>query len=278
MASQKFWIFKPWLILGGVLIAWWGIPVIVKSYLQIGVYELQAPISKTIAQIKDLQEYWSLRNHSKKELIEAIRDLARVNASYELALVENEALKVEIKRLENLIELPKIPEYQYVLARVIRRDLSSWSHHVIIHKGENDGIIKGAAVIYNHGVVGRVREIFAHTSIVELASSPTFRVAAKFENDDRPITYQGVSNLAFTNSFGEIYNVPTDILNVADKPLKLVSSKLGGVFPDGLSIGTVIHLEPGSDGIFNRGDILLDSNLHSIQEVAVLLPLNQSSR
>ncbi len=227
--------------------------------------------------ITDLQEYWALRNHSKKDLIETIRDLARLNASYELSLSENAALKEELQRLEKLLSLPKLPEYQQVLARVIRRDLSSWSHQIIIHKGQKDGIINGAAVIYDKGVVGRIKKTFAHTSIVELASSPTFRVAAKFQGDNRPITYQGISNPAFTDPFGEILNIPTDIEVSKNEPLKLVSSKLGGVFPDGLTIGTVKNLTPGTDGIFNYAKVYLDKNLHAITEVAILLPLNKTT-
>lgn len=259
------------------MLIWWIVPVIVKSLTQIGLYELQAPLSKTAGKITDLQEYWTLRNHSKKELIEAIRDLARLNASYELSLSENAALKEEIGRLEKLIDLPKLPEYQQILARVIRRELSSWSHQIIIHKGQKDGIINGAAVIYDKGVVGRVKETFAHTSIIELASSPTFRIAAKFEDDNRPITYQGMSNPAFMDPFGETYNIPTDIRASESEPLRLVSSKLGGVFPDGLTIGTVRNLQPGTDGIFNCGKVYLDPSLHGIREVAVLLPLNRTT-
>jgi rod shape-determining protein MreC len=276
LASQKFWILKPWLILGVFLLVWWIIPVIVKSFTQVGLYELQAPLSKASGKISDLQEYWSLRNHSKKELIEVIRDLARLNASYELSLSENNALKEELNRMEKLLNLPRLPEYQHVLARVIRRELSSWSHQIIIHKGLKDGIINGAAVIYDKGVVGRIRETFAHTSVVELASSPTFRIAAKFEGDNRPITYQGISNPAFMDPFGETSNIPTDIKTSPDKPLHLVSSKLGGIFPDGLSIGTVKNLRPGTDGMFNCGKVYLDPNLHAIKEVAVLLPLNRT--
>lgn len=264
------------LILGAFLFAWCIIPVIIKSTTQIGLYELQAPLSLIPGKLTDLQEYWSLRNHSKKELIEAIRDLARLNASYELSLSENAALKEELKRLEKLLDLPKLPEYQQILARVIRRELSSWSHQMIIHKGQKDGIVNGAAVIYDKGVVGRIKKTFAHTSIVDLASSPTFRIAAKFQGDDRPITYQGISNPAFMDPFGETHNIPNDITVPESEPLRLVSSKLGGIFPDGLTIGIVKNLQPGTDGIFNYAKVYLDTNLHAITEVAVLLPLNRT--
>lgn len=278
MGSQKFgsYSLKPWLILSGFLLAWYLIPTIIKSWTQLGLYELQSPLWTASAKIKDLQKYWILRNHSKKELIEAIRDLARLNASYELTVSENAALKNEINRLENLLGLPKLDDYQYILARVIRRDFTSWSHQMIVHKGYHEGIVAGAAVIYNKGVAGRIKQTFPHTSLVELVSSPTFRIAAKFVDDDRPITYKGISNPAFVPPIGEAYNIPNDIQASNNKPLYLISSQLGGVFPDGLSIGTIQEILPGIDGIFNRGKVSLDPNLHSIQEVAILLPLNNN--
>lgn len=274
MGSQKFWSLKPWFILGAFLLAWWLLPTIVKSFTQISLYELQTPIWISSAKIKDLQKYWALTNHSKKELIEAIRDLGRLNSSYELTLSENTSLKNEVNRLEKLLGFTQLPDYQYVSARVIRRDLTSWSHQVTIHKGQEDGIVNGAAVIYNKGVVGRIKEARGHTSIVELVSSPTFRIAAKFLDDNRPITYQGISNLPFMNPIGESYNIPTDIHTSGEKPLYLISSKLGGGFPDGLNIGIVREVIPGIDGLFNHGKVYLDPSLHSIQEVTVLLPLN----
>ncbi len=276
MSSQKSWPLKPWIILIGFLLAWYLLPTLVKSWVQIGLYELQAPVWTASTKINDLQKYWILKNHSKVELIEAIRDLARLNSSYELTICENASLKNEIARLENHLNLTKTPEYQCVLARVIRRDLSSWSHQIIIQKGYQEGIIRGAAVIYNKGVAGRIKETFPHTSIVELVSSPTFRVTAKFMNDDRPITYKGIANPPFSSPIGESYNIPTDIEASKDNPLQLVSSRLGGTFPDGLAIGTLTEVLPGTDGIFNRGKVSIDPNLHSVQEVAILLPLNLS--
>jgi len=42
-------------------------------------------------------------------------------------------------------------------------------------------------------------------------------------------------------------------------PLQLLSSKLSGVFPAGLTLGEVERLEPGSDGVSKSGVVKLDS-------------------
>jgi len=266
---------KPWLILGLFLAGWWLIPTVVKSFVQTSFYEFQAPLWSVYSKAKDLQKYWALRNHSKKALIESSRDLSRLNASYELALSQNTVLKEELEHLETLLTFPKIPEHAITFARISRRDLSSWSHFATIQKGSADGITEGAAVIYRKGVIGRVKKVYTHNAIIELASSPTFRVAARFIGDRRPITFQGMSNAAFTTPSGRAYNIPTDVKLSSEKPLKLVSSKLGGVFPDGLPIGTATTLEPGTDGLFKSAHVELPNDLHSIQEVAVLLPLSR---
>lgn len=250
-------------------------PPIIKSFTQVSLFELQAPLYTLSSKVKDLQVFWALRNHSKRDLLEVSRDLARLNASYELRLQENVALKEEINRLEVLLDLPELPEYESVIARVSRRNLTSWWHQAIIEKGARHGITEGNAVIYKNGVVGRIKEVHAHSSIVELVSSPSFRMAAHISGDNRPVTYQGLPNLAFTKPQGESSNMPTDLTSDSTKSLKLVSSRLGGIFPDGLMIGSITDIEAGTDGLFNRSKVKLDPSLHNIQEVLVLTPIKR---
>ena len=93
------------------------------------------------------------------------------------------------------------------------------THQLTIRKG------------YKHGVVGRIKEVHANSSIVELVSSPTFRVAARFLGDNRPITYKGSELTTFANPTGEVHNIPNDIVINPEAPLRLVSSQLGGILP-----------------------------------------------
>ena len=72
---------------------------------------------------------------------------------------------------------------------------------------------------------------------------------------------------------GEIRDVPIDISIPAGKPRRIVTSGLGGVFPDGLTLGTVDSLEPGNDGLFLRGQVKIDPRLLDLQEVSVLVPI-----
>ena len=52
--------------------------------------------------------------------------------------------------------------------------------------------------------------------------------------------------------------------------LEIVSSSLGGTFPQGLKIGRVNELEPSVNGLFQSAEVILSTKLNTIQEVTVL--------
>jgi rod shape-determining protein MreC len=264
---------RPFLVLGIILILWLLAPLMLKSVLRLSFFEMQAPVDAAASYVRDLQTSWSLRTRSKMELIEAGRDLARLNASYELRLQETEGLRAEILRLESLLRLPSRASYRFETARVVRRDFSGWWSRIIIRKGKDYGILPGSPVVFTGGVVGRISEVHAYTSVVDLVSSPSFRLAAALEGDTRPVSYQGGINAPLAPPRGFVEFVAPDAFATREAPRRLVTSGLGGLFPPNLTIGHVTHLEPSSDGLFKLGEVRLDERLATITEVSVLVPL-----
>lgn len=266
---------RPFLTLGIVVALWLLLPVGFKALIRVSFFELEAPIETAASYTRDLQEYWGLRLHSNQDLIEAGRDLSRLNAAYELRIQENSALQGEIQRLESLLRLPSFKEFKSEPARVVRRDFSAYWQYLIIRKGRNFGITEGAPVVFTGGVVGRIIKVNAYTSVVELISSPTVRLAAVVDGDDRPMSYQGGINNSFAPPVGIAEYIPTDIYASRQARKRLVTSGLGGVFPPGLTIGHIIKAEPSADGLFKTGEVELDDRLSTLTEVAVLIPLSQ---
>lgn len=263
---------RPLLALGVVVTLWLLVPVAVKTFIRASFFELQAPVTIAASYARDLQEYWSLRMHSNHDLVEAGRDAAHVAASYSFAVQQNEGLKAEIARLENLLRLPSFPEFRLEHARVARRDQSAWWQQLIIRKGKNFGLVVGAPVVFSGGVVGKIAEVRATTSVVELISNPGVRLTAFLEGESRTISFQGGNNPTFGAPRGTVEFVPLDV--TTDKPHRLVTSGLGGIFPAGLNLGELTRLEMGSDGFFKTGEVKLDERLASLTEVTVLVPLN----
>ncbi len=278
MLRKRFFTSRPLVALLALLVVWWLLLPTLGSFLKLTFFEFQAPLWTVPSYVKDLGEYWMLTKHSPVDLVEAGRDLARLNAAYELKLQEYSTLSDELQRLESILSLSSNARFRYEIARVSRRDQSSWWQQIIIRKGRLHGIREGAAVVYGGGVAGRVREVYQYSAVIELISSATFRIAAHLEGDMRPATYRGGRNLSFHPAIGSVTNVQSDILIASDAPLRLVTSRLGGVFPDGLTIGWVDYLDPGSDGLFQSGQVRLDTRLLELREVAVLIPLEEERK
>ena len=265
---------RPFFTLGIVLLVWLILPTAVKRVARLGFYELQAPVDIAASYARDLQDFWSQKTRSKNELIEAARDLARLNASYELRLQDDTRLRNEITRLEDLLRLPSYGDFRAEPARVVKRDFSAWWQRLVIRKGANHGLRVGAPAIYSGGLVGRVAEVHANTAVVELISSPGLRLAAVFDGDDRPVSFQGGVNAPLRPAEAMLEYVPLDVFATPASPRRLVTSGLGGVYPPGLYVGEVLTLEASTDGLFKTGRAVLDPRLGSLTEVTVLVPLD----
>lgn len=269
---------RPFLILGGLLVLWLLLSPAAKRFGRNALYEFQAPSAVLASHIEDLGTYWSIRTRSKRDLIETGKELARLNALYRIQASEAESLRTFNIRLRELLDLPSAPGFRYEIARVVRRDQSNWWQSILIRKGRDAGIVPGAGVVFAGGVVGRVREVYAYTSRVELVTSRTYRMAARFEGETRPVRYEGTVIPSLRSPKGTVRDVPSDLFASPEDPLRLVSTRLGGVFPDGLPIGEVLFLETDASGLFQRGIVHLDDRLLSLNEVAILLPADEPTR
>lgn len=258
-----------------ILIFWLAAPTFIKQFSRVTFYEFQAPAWTALNYLHDLQDYWNYRQRSKNELIEAGIDMARLQAAYSLRIQEADAIRQELGRLERFFELPSLPDYHYEVARVVRRDLNNWWQTLTIRKGRIHGIETGQAVVYSRGVIGRVREVHTYTAVVELISSPRFRSAVHIEGDLRPVEYQGGVNPGLGTPSGMARTIPADVRIPEDGSLRLISSRLGGVFPDGFVVGHLDRIQVGEDGLFQEGRVRLDPGLNTVREVAVLIPASQ---
>jgi rod shape-determining protein MreC len=272
---KRFDQARPFVTLLIIVLAWMVVPTVIKTFARASFFELTAPVTVAADYARVLKDYWSLRLQSKDELIQAGRDLARFNSSYEFAAQQNIELQAEIMRLEALLRLPSFNDYRYEHARVARRDFSGWWQRIVIRKGKNFGIPLGAPVVFSGGVVGRVTEVHATTSVIELISSPNLRLAGVVEGDSRPVSFQGGVNPTFAPPTGVVEFVPLDILATPNSPKRLVTQGFGGVFPPGLMLGHIVRADLGSDGLFKSGEVKLDERLGSLTEVTVLVPLSQ---
>ena len=271
---------KPFFYLGIFALCWWGLPSSTKLVTKSGFREFQAPIWELSSRIEDLSNYWGHISDSKHTLIEKGKKISHIKADIEVQENREVTLENEIFRLKKLqssistlnknINLDSSQKYVSIIARVSVRKISGWWQQLTLRKGRDKDIKVGCGVIFNGGVVGRIKEVDSKSSEVEFITNPTFRIIAHFEGDTRPITFQG-NGIGFGGKpQGLVTDVPHDISVSPEKPLSIVTSNLGGNFPQGIPIGTVHELEEGGNGLFKAGKVLLNRKLNEIREVAIL--------
>ncbi len=185
MLPKRFDQARPFLTLGIVLLLWLVVPLVVKTFTRSAFFEIQAPLNVADSYVADLQNFWATELHSKKEMMVTGRETAGLIAQYSYSVQQNTSLHAEILRLENLLKLPQMPSYRFEAARVVRSDFSGWWQRITIRKGSNYSIPVGAPVIFSGGVVGRIVEVHAYTSVVDLVTSPTFAWPRSAVGDNR---------------------------------------------------------------------------------------------
>ncbi len=270
--QKRFDQYRPFFVLGIVVAVWLFLPLVLKTFTRVSLFEIQAPIIVLDSYISDLQTFWSNRSHSKDQILAAGRNTASLIAQYSFSVQQNEYLRAEIRRLENLLKLSPMPGFRLEAARVAHRDFSGWWQRMVIRKGSNYGVSVGAPVVFSGGVVGRIVEVHRYTAVIDLVTSPTFRIAACVLGSDRPSSYQGGVNKTFQPPHGSVKFVSNDIYASSSRPVRLVTSALGDVFPPGITIGEITALEASTDGLFKTGDVRLDNKIGSLTEVTVLVP------
>jgi rod shape-determining protein MreC len=263
---------RPFLVLGIVVLAWLLLPAAVKRFARAGFYEFQAPFDALASRAGDLREFWALKTRPANELIAAGRELARLNASYEYRLQRDADLRTEIARLEELLRLPAEPGFRAEPARVIGRDFATWWSRLTIGKGRAHGLKPGSPVVFSGGLAGRVAEVHARSSTVELLTSPDIRVSVLIEGGGRPFAFQGSAN---NPGFGVLADggVAEFVPPAADAgQRRIVTSGLGGVYPKNLEVGRLVRVEASADGLFLTGAVRVNPALAGLREVTVLVP------
>jgi rod shape-determining protein MreC len=139
--------------------------------------------------------------------------------------VENATLRVQLDYVSE--SLPRA-----VTARVIADTGGAFYHSFLINAGARHFVRRGQAVVSQIGIVGRVAEVGDRSARVLLLTDLNSRIPAIVESTGDRVIVTG-NNTSWPDVTYLASNSP---VSVGDR---LVTSGHGGVFPPGLSIGTI---------------------------------------
>lgn len=176
--------------------------------------------------------------------------LMQDNAKLRTTINKEDFLKAENDAINN-------SENSYIKANVVNSDVNSMHESFHINKGEVDGIKVNDVVLqaigdteYYTAVVGKVIEVNKTTAKIETIKSATNDVAFVNSNSGD----YGVVDF-FKNNVINGYML--DIDSMVEQGDVLLTSGLGGVYPQGLYIGTVGNINMSQDSL--RKNITVNS-------------------
>ena len=169
-----------------------------------------------------------------------------------------------LERSDSLIEFLDEDERPFVIAKVIGYDATQWSKVIFINRGTDHKVQKNSSVMNNAGVIGHVIHSSPNSSKVLLITDSRSAVDSLFqETRESGITVGTGENIC------EMKFVPISAkVNLGDK---VISSGLGGVFPKGLVVGTVVDIVKKSQELFQDIMVAPSADLSNVEEVIVLL-------
>ena len=272
--------FRPFAYLLLFFILCGFIPSAWKVVIQSSFNEFHAPLWEASSRISDLTDYWGHFSDSKKTLIEKGRDFQRISHDQYLQSSTLESQNKELNRLKMVqselvvlqesLGLEKTKSFSPVISRITIRSITGWWQGFEIRKGRSNYLKDGMGVIFGGGVVGKLNWVGSNSSEVKMITNPSFRIVANFSGDERPVTFQGNGIAIDGSPQGIVFDVPQDIVASEKEPLLLVTTSLGGTFPDGLPIGRVFNLDGDKNGLFKSGQVFLDKKLNQLREVTIL--------
>ncbi|MDD9197079.1 rod shape-determining protein MreC [Aliivibrio sp. S3MY1] len=148
-----------------------------------------------------------------------------------------EQLKQENSRLRNLLGSPFIRDERKMVTEVMAVDSAPYTHQVMIDKGRIDGVYEGQPVISDKGIVGQINYVGAHNSRVLLLTDPNNSIPVQVVRNDIRVIASGKGHLDTM----QLEHIPTNTdVEVGDL---LVSSGLGGRYPEGYPVGYISRID-----------------------------------
>jgi len=227
------------------------------------VLEVASPVQNVLnASVKSVSDAWGRYlflvgiEEENKNLKKKIDDLKSQLILYQEGYLE-------AQRLRNLLALKDDYKFSFVTARVIGREQVALSKTILINKGTAHGLNAGQPVLAGPGLVGRITDVSRHAAKVLLLIDESSNIDAIVQRNRT----QGIIHGA--GSRGYVLKYISKVQDVKEGDI-IVSSGISEVFPKGLMIGQVSHVDKQEAGLFLRINVAPSVDFSKLEEVLVL--------
>ena len=203
-----------------------------------------------------------------QDLQAALAELDQLHLQVDSLQRENEQLREIQGEYQLLLDLfdraRESPEFGRQTAAVIGYDTSPLFRSIIIDKGSDDGVFVGMPVESARGLVGQVFRATAHSAMVILISDNISSIPARLDASRATGIVRG----------GGLGGAMTmDWIGLEEQAAVgevVLTSGLGGNFPQDMVIGRVVDLEKRESDLFQRAVVQPVVDFNSLELVFVI--------
>ncbi|WP_440876236.1 rod shape-determining protein MreC [Thalassotalea sp. PLHSN55] len=239
----------------------------VRGYLQSFVSPLQY-----LATTPKQMVTWAAENLATREqLIEENQNYQRQALAFDQQLMELNILKQENDRLRSLLASPLRADIKKMVAEIVSVNSDPYTHQIVINRGASDGAYEGQPVIDDQGIVGQILHVGTNTSRVILMTDVTHAVPVRINRNGVRLVATGTGRIDRLT----LNHVPhsTDIVS-GDL---LVTSGLGGKYPEGYPVATVISVTKNESNAFAKVLSVPVAQIDRIRYLLLLWPEKDDS-
>ncbi|MFH0764987.1 MAG: rod shape-determining protein MreC [Calditrichota bacterium] len=184
-------------------------------------------------------------------------------AKMSVQLADESECRFENQRLREMLVFKAKSRFELIPAEVVGICPDPVIRGLLVNAGAQDGVSVNSAVVGTSGVVGRVFRVNPTSAMIQLLLDPNMGMAGRLKKgrEDGIVQAGPHGGLRFDG-------VPTTAkVDVGDSVL---SSGIGGIFPEGLPIGVVNQVRPSLDGWLWEIDLAPAVDFERLEEVFII--------
>jgi len=155
------------------------------------------------------------------------------------------------------------PQYDYIAATVVGREISPFLQFIIIDKGTEDGVRYGMPVVTQQGLVGRVDAVIAGAARIKMITDSTSVVNVYLQSADLEAQLQG-------SLTGDLFLDMIPVDEGVEPGDVVLTSGLGGNYPPNVFVGQVLSTQSRENALFQTASIQPIVDFKSINAVLVV--------
>lgn len=239
----------------------------VLASLRKGARDLLVPAQSGVGQVADPVADFADGLVNSGDLKAENRRLRDENLRLQGQVIQGADTQRQLTELLDLNRLEVVKDIPQVAARVVNTAPSNVQLTVEIDRGTDDGVAEGMPVVVGSGLVGRIESTTRKVAVVRLITDPDMSVGARLAPSGFVASVKGNGTGALLKAEG----IKPD--QVVPEGEAVVTSAIGGNYPDSIPIGRVVRAEAVAGVSYQRVEVQPVVDFGRLEFVNVLLRL-----